>query len=84
MVDEKHEIGAFEAKTRLSELLRETENGRSFTILRRGKAVARLVPANVDEDEPDYSEVLAAFQKIRKGVGPGLGIRELIEEGRRF
>ena len=38
------EIGAFEAKTRLSELLRQTERGRSFVILRRGKAVARLVP----------------------------------------
>ena len=36
------EVSAFEAKTRLSELLRETEHGRSFVIRRRGKAVARL------------------------------------------
>ena len=35
------EVSAFEAKTRLSELLRETERGRSFVIRRRGKAVAR-------------------------------------------
>ena len=39
------EVSAFEAKTRLSELLRETEAGRSFVIRRRGKAVARLIPA---------------------------------------
>lgn len=44
------EIGAFEAKTRLSELLRETQRGKSFVIRRRGKAVARLVPL-LDEGE---------------------------------
>ncbi|MDP3017447.1 MAG: type II toxin-antitoxin system prevent-host-death family antitoxin, partial [Deltaproteobacteria bacterium] len=37
-------VSAFEAKTRLSELLRETEKGVSFRILRRGKEVARLIP----------------------------------------
>ena len=35
------EVSAFEAKTRLSELLRETERGRSFVIHRQGKPVAR-------------------------------------------
>lgn len=38
------EVSAFEAKTRLSELLRETEAGRSFVIRRRGKDVAQLIP----------------------------------------
>jgi prevent-host-death family protein len=37
-------VNSFEAKTRLSELLRETERGREFIICRRGKEVARLVP----------------------------------------
>ena len=32
-------VGAFEAKTRLSELLREVERGASFMIQRRGKTV---------------------------------------------
>ena len=83
MVTRKDEIGSFEAKTRLAELLRETEKGRSFTIRRRGKAVARLVPPE-DDDETDYSELDDEFREIRKRVGPGLSIRELIEEGRRF
>lgn len=39
------EIGAFEAKTHLSELLAAAEAGESIIITRRGTAVARLVPA---------------------------------------
>lgn len=38
------EIGAFEAKTHLSELLSEVEAGDSILITRRGTPVARLVP----------------------------------------
>jgi antitoxin (DNA-binding transcriptional repressor) of toxin-antitoxin stability system len=83
LVKSTDEIGSFEAKTRLAELLRETERGRSFVIRRRGKVVARLVPPG-DDEEPDYNELLEEFREIRKRVGPGLSIRELIEEGRRF
>lgn len=39
------EIGAFEAKTHLSELLAAAEAGESVLITRRGAPVARLVPA---------------------------------------
>jgi prevent-host-death family protein len=38
-------IGAFEAKTRLSELLEQVSRGRTFVITRRGKPVAELRPA---------------------------------------
>jgi prevent-host-death family protein len=37
-------IGAFDAKTHLSRLLRETRAGKSFIITQRGKAVAELRP----------------------------------------
>ena len=84
MVAPKDEIGSVEAKTRLAELLRETEKGRSFVIRRRGKAVARLVPPGDENDEPDFTKLLEEFREIRKRVGPGLSIRELIEEGRRY
>ena len=40
------EIGAFEAKTRLSELLQQVSRGRSFVITRRGRAVAELRPVS--------------------------------------
>ena len=38
-------IGLHQAKTHFSELLRRVEAGEEITILRRGEAVARLVPA---------------------------------------
>ncbi len=78
------EVSAFEAKTRLSELLRETERGRSFVIRRRGKAVARLVPPADKEKSSDLREVLATFREIRKRIPGTLKVRDLVENGRRF
>jgi prevent-host-death family protein len=40
----KKEIGAFEAKTRLPELLRQVQAGKRFTITNRDKPVAELGP----------------------------------------
>ncbi len=40
-----HEVGAFEAKNNLAALLDEVERGDEVLITRRGKPVARLVPA---------------------------------------
>jgi prevent-host-death family protein len=37
-------IGAFEAKTRLSELLEHVRQGRVFRITRRGRPIAELRP----------------------------------------
>ena len=39
------EVGAYEAKTNLSRLLRQTRAGKSFIITQRGKPVAELKPA---------------------------------------
>jgi prevent-host-death family protein len=38
------EIGAFEAKTRLSELLDRVDNGAVYVITKRGRPVAELRP----------------------------------------
>ena len=78
------DIGAFEAKTRLSELLRETERGASFVIRRKGKAVARLIPPHDDEPRIDFSEIARQFREIRAGVRKPVRIKGLIEMGRRF
>ncbi len=76
-------IGAFEAKTKLSELLRETEQGRSFRILRRGKEVARLVPPERFE-ESDLKNCLERFREIRSRVKGTVKVKDLIKEGRRY
>ena len=44
-VDIKEEMGSYEAKTRLPELLRRASQGESFTIPVHGKAVADIVPS---------------------------------------
>lgn len=77
-------VSAFEAKTRLSELLRETEKGMSFRILRRGKEVARLIPPLREDRKQDLKKVLTSFREIRGRVPGKIKIRELIEEGRRY
>jgi prevent-host-death family protein len=78
------EIGAFEAKNRLGALLDAVERGEEITITRRGKPVARLVrPARVF-DRTAARAAAARIRKRRKGVTlGGLGIKDLINEGRR-
>jgi len=78
------EIGAFEAKARLSEVLRETERGMSYVIRRRGKPVARLIPPTPRTEAEDLSKILASFSEIRRRVPGTVSIRELINVGRRF
>lgn len=76
-------IGAFEAKTHLSELLDLAAVGERITITRRGKAVAMLVPAIV-ESALTPVEAAASLKALRRGVTlDGLSVHALIEEGRR-
>jgi prevent-host-death family protein len=48
------EIGAFEAKTRLSELLEQVSRGRVYRITRRGKPIAELRPAAAARQRPTF------------------------------
>lgn len=81
------EIGSFEAKTRLSELLRETENGTSYVIMRRGIPVARLLPPLQGRDE-ELRKTLDEFRAVRSKILERQGgiafsdLKEIIEEGR--
>lgn len=77
-------MGAFEAKTRLSELLREAEQGTSFVIRRRGKIVAKLVPPAPERKTARPAQLVTLFRQIRRRVPGGVNIRELIEKGRRY
>ena len=78
------EIGAFEAKNRLSELLRRAEAGEEIAITNRGRVVARLVPPAPGFDREAARAAAARIRERRKGVRlGGLKIKELIAEGRR-
>ena len=78
------EVGAFEAKNKLGQLLDWVEAGEEVVITRRGKVVARLVPPNLSFDRDRSLRAAAAIRERRKGVTLGdLRIRDLIDEGRR-
>lgn len=76
-------IGAYEAKTRLSDLLDRVAQGESITITRHGVPVATLQPVAPKRERP-VREVIEELRRFRKGNRlAGLTIREMIEEGRR-
>lgn len=77
------EIGAFEAKTKLGQLLHRVEAGEEIVITRRGKAVARLVPPRQAVDAEQARAAAANIRAMSKGVTlGGLKIKDLIAEGR--
>lgn len=76
------EVGSFEAKTHLSELLAVVEAGETVTITRRGKAVAQLVP--VRGDNASRVEALRRLRQI--GAGATMSMDQILsarDEGRR-
>jgi prevent-host-death family protein len=82
--ERKHtEIGAFEAKTKLSEILRKVDRGERFTITVRGRAVADVVPCTVKDSERAAEAVrrLLAMPKV-EGIS-GETVLEWIREGRK-
>lgn len=78
-------VQLFEAKARLSELVDRAESGRETVITRRGRAVARLVPARRTRAKSVNAGVIDSiigFSKTLKVKGR-VDLRELIEEGRK-
>jgi prevent-host-death family protein len=78
------EVGALEAKNRLGTLLDWVENGEEIVITRRGKAVAKLVPAAAPGfDRPKARRAVAGLLEASRGVTlGGLKIKDLVSEGR--
>jgi prevent-host-death family protein len=76
-------LGASEARTHLSRMLREVERGASCVITRHGKAVALLVPARPGVSQMAPAQAIARLRAFRRGRVLGkTTIRELIDEGR--
>lgn len=81
-------VGAFEAKTKFSELLERVSEGAEITITKHEKPVAKLVPF----EKPSRVELATLFQQMNdfrathplnpKGV-PKISYRDLIEGGRK-
>lgn len=79
------EVGTYEAKARLSELLDKVEAGETVVITRHGRAVARLVA----EPKLRAARVRATIEHMRqeRAGRPAMSrdeIRAMRNEGRRF
>lgn len=76
-------VGAFEAKTHLSALLKRVEAGEHIVITRHGTPVAELRPFAAREAHSvrDAIEALLRFRSDHSA--DAAEIRQMIEEGRR-
>lgn len=77
------EVGSYEAKTHLAELLDDVANGETIVVTKRGKPVAKIVPYQAENMSVD--DISQQFERLRKSIpAAGPSIRDMIEEGRRF
>lgn len=77
------EVGSYDAKTRLPELLRMVQAGQRFTITHRGKPVAELVPID-SLGEADVQAAIAALRAMPKIQGvSNAELATWVAEGRR-
>ena len=84
ILQDSNTVGAYEAKTHLSELLERVEAGEEITITKHGTPIAKLVPV---KKEASTQERIAAIERIQKlAIGLSLGglkVKDLLSEGRR-
>jgi prevent-host-death family protein len=74
-------IGLFQAKNRLSELVERAGQGEEIGITRRGKLAAVIGPARPKVSLKEVFDNIEAIRKRAK-LPPGIGVAELIREGR--
>ncbi|NNM58279.1 MAG: type II toxin-antitoxin system prevent-host-death family antitoxin [Legionellales bacterium] len=77
------EIGAFEAKAKLSHLLQQVKHGQCYTITVRGQAIANLIPTETSM----HANIVKAVERMRsmpkiKGINHET-VTSWISEGRR-
>ena len=77
------EIGSYEAKTKLAELLRGVQRGNRYTITLRGEAVAELIPADASQKQAVAAAVshMQQFMESHSPM-PDIDTKALTEEGR--
>lgn len=77
-------VGAYEAKTHLSELLEKVEAGEEITITKHGAPVAKLVPVKKEASPEERVAAIQRIQKLANGLSlGGLKVKDLVSAGRR-
>ncbi len=83
-LEKTHEtVSAFDAKTHLSKLLQNVEEGHIITITKRGRPVAKIVPFSDDKNVVGKKELLKQFDEIRQKVKGKVNVKSYIAEGRK-
>jgi prevent-host-death family protein len=83
-LQDSNTVGAYEAKTHLSELLEKVEAGAEITITKHGAPVAKLVPVKKEVRPEERVAAIDRIQKLATGLSlGGLKVKDLIREGRR-
>jgi prevent-host-death family protein len=62
-------VGAYEAKTKFSELIARAEKGESFTVTKNGRPVARILPT-ADFDREQARRAAEELREFRAKQGP--------------
>lgn len=79
---QEREVGAFEAKNKLSSLLDAASRGQRIWITKHGKREA-LLSSGLGTVDTETENLVEEFRKIRASAKPGKEtLKELIEEGR--
>jgi len=76
------EIGSYEAKTKLPEILRRVEAGEAFTITNRGKPIADIIPSR-SSDRLKTQAAIANILKYKRHKVSDDTLSELKESGRK-
>jgi prevent-host-death family protein len=77
-------VEVHEAQADWDTLLDMVAHGDEIIITRRGKAAARLLPAEMGNERGKAESAVAAILEIRQGVAlDGLSIKDLVNEGRK-
>ncbi|OGA95124.1 MAG: hypothetical protein A3G27_03045 [Betaproteobacteria bacterium RIFCSPLOWO2_12_FULL_66_14] len=75
------DIGAYDAKTHLPELLERVQKGERFTITRHGHPVAELVPY-AGHDAERARQAIAQMRSVRQGLAKrGVQLKDVLKRG---
>ena len=76
------EIGSYDAKTKLPEILRRVEAGEAFTITNRGKPIADLIPSRAKSRLKAQAAINNLLQ-MKKPTVSDADLKAMRDEGRR-
>lgn len=77
------QVGAYDAKTRLAELLDKAAHGETVLITKNGKPMACLTPPPEGRSRT-VAEAVDRLLAFSEGRTLGMSVEDAIEEGRRY